>query len=314
MLENPTGVEAVISEQSKLKSSMAEFHPKKCLEKAIKEYGPSESELRDHIDPENMLSQKQVKEMQEMLAKVEIGGRFDRPYTFFIERADQPEAYNWDHLHLNWWARLWRFLLVFGICLAVLALACVAIFMMKTLEGNLAVERCSSVYGNATKYPVVCAGLGTDPAAEAWYYEAFTRARAVNNNLLIHRDATDVEECGCKYADQTQHEFGCCETVNYEDESAALPVTKACAGRPPAVRTWHDAKNASCQRPDVLGLLNEGGDIDAICYACMCALNPSNATTGEQYCEDWASVEFTSRLLTVVAQVTVVAVRQRSCF
>ena len=53
------------------------------------------------------------------------------------------------------------------------------------------------------------------------------------------------------------------------------------------VPTWREAQAAGCHRGDPTGLMKKQGNIEALCYACFCTVDPTALSTKSVYCEDW---------------------------
>jgi hypothetical protein len=83
-----------------------------------------------------------------------------------------------------------------------------------------------------------------------------------------------------------------------------------------ALPQWARAKNQSCHRPDYFNLIDEGGDLDSMCYICSCqhrdrwtGVAPREDHKATQ-CQPWDAEVFWSYAIILVSVVIVVLVNQ----
>eukprot|EP01047_Picozoa_sp_COSAG01_P027214 COSAG01_NODE_1789_length_9228_cov_4.869989_5_plen_742_part_00 len=233
------------------------------------------------------------------LGEITVGGQ-----RCTITEAPEPETVIWEHLQYSAKSRRNRKWTMNSFTCGFLAIGFACIIGANVLkEGVKYVDFCAEVAGptalNTTT--ALCADLvdttvAAETAAQSWYREAY-RARREATSMGFPRIA---DGCSCE-----NHEgIPCCPMASDGG---------FCNGPNPSVMRWNDAQAQGCHRVDVHEVLSEGGDVDAICYACLCtleALEPEKSALGDAYCQQFEDDKSRASLWGTIAVVIVTIINQ----
>lgn len=197
--------------------------------------------------------------------KVEVGG-----VTCTITAAPEPESVKWEHLEFSATQRKCRkFIIYLGTALALMIGAGAILYANSLKVGTAYIDYCSDVVGNASKDELAsaCPGVRTADGVE-WSPGAGTDLAALYHNMFkeVHDHMGDlfVAEEGDDGP----------ETVGPPEEG--LPFAVCPEGE--RGTTGQPCHYIDTGLETTTEFLMARGDLDAMCYACICTLSSVDET------------------------------------
>lgn len=230
---------------------------------------------------------------------VEVGGVPCR-----VHSAPEPESLLWQHLEYSHKNRRNRRVAMMSLTTTALIIGALVIVGANALKvGTSYVNYCGAVMGElvppANQHVCPIDDAGDGDARESLfrlYKEMFTDMKG-NPRVCIISAGEDQATCAANFASQV-HPF--CDPFDLISNGARGTAA------------------SKCHTVDSTGVLQAGGDADAMCYACICSYASVSATylteaqgaLGEDYCAAFEEQESSATFWGLVATVVVVIINQ----
>jgi hypothetical protein len=235
-----------------------------------------------------------------------------------IEQAPEPETIIHDHLQYSHFNRNIRSGVVLFVTIAMLLGGVWAILQSNAFkEAQSYTDQCEYVVGKNAELgsELVCPGAEnrvykwSDGDAEAREAKLYRAAYEKLKNLLPYRDFPRVRD----HLTSLPHGKVCARTVTSSSVTIAGRSTVVSNVSWPSWQPSADGLSANCHRVDSASsatfVLYEDGDVDAMCYACICSVSSESVKTSD-YCELYNKDTNTAQNWGLLATVLVVVVNQ----
>jgi hypothetical protein len=224
-----------------------------------------------------------------------------------IKQAPEPETIKWDHLQYSSANRALRSAIIFVVTVVMLVCGVWAILESAVLkEAQSYTDACQFIVGRTAERGSQGVCPGSDGTNRPYYRAAYE----VMSQMLPYRDFPRVRD----HMDSLPYGSICPRSVNVAWVEIAGTQSLITNVSWPSWAPSADGRSANCHRVDsasaeASSVLYEDGDVDSMCYACICSVS-DDAVTESDYCKLFREDRVSASNWGLLATLLVVAVNQ----